>query len=61
MTTDITNIKKNEKDGYSSTVEKPKVSAMGDSIEKIEKDTKDDLEKIQIQEVVRLYQNQLNH
>ena len=45
MTTDITNIKKNEKDGYSSTVEKPKVSAMGDSIEKIEKDTKDDLEK----------------
>ena len=29
MTTDITNIKKNEKGEFSGTVEKPKVSAMG--------------------------------
>ena len=45
MTKDVTNIKKNEKGEYSATVEKPKVSAMGDSVEKIEKDTKVDLEK----------------
>ena len=45
MTKDVTNIKKNEKGEYSGTVEKPKVSAMGDNVEKIEKDTKVDLEK----------------
>ena len=45
MTTDITNIKKNEKGEYSGTIEKPKVSAMGVEVNKIEQETKDDLEK----------------
>ena len=45
MTTDITNIKKNEKGEFSGTVEKPKVSAMGVDVNKIEKDTKDAIEK----------------
>ena len=36
MTTDITNIKKNEKGEYSGTVEKPKVSAMGVDVNKNE-------------------------
>ena len=45
MTTDITNIKKNEKGEFSGTVEKPKVSAMGVDVNKIEKDTEDAIEK----------------
>ena len=45
MITDITNIKKNEKGEFSGTVEKPKVSAMGVDVNKIEKDTKDAIEK----------------
>ena len=45
MTTDITNIKKNEKGEFSGTVEKPKVSAMGVDVNKIEKETKDAIEK----------------
>ena len=45
MTTDITNIKKNEKGEYSGTIEKPKVSAMGVDVKKIEQDTKDAIEK----------------
>ena len=36
MTTDITNIKKNEKGEYSGTVEKPKVSAMGVDVNKVD-------------------------
>ena len=44
MITDITNIKKNEKGEFSGTVEKPKVSAMGVDVNKIEKQTQKDLE-----------------
>ena len=36
MTTDITNIKKNEKGEFSGTVEKPKVSAMGVDVNKVD-------------------------
>ena len=43
MTTDITNIKKNEKGDYSGTVEKPKVSAMGVDVKELEKDLKKDI------------------
>ena len=45
MITDITNIKKNEKGEFSGTVEKPTVSAMGKDVNKIEKETKDAIEK----------------
>ena len=44
MTTDITNITKNEKGEFSGTVEKPKVSAMGVDVNKI-KDTEVTIEK----------------
>ena len=45
MVPDITNIKKNEKGELSGELKKPTTSAMGDSVEKIEKDTKAAIEK----------------
>ena len=45
MFPDVTNIKKNEKGDLSGEFEKVIKTGSGDSVEKIEKDTKDDLEK----------------
>ena len=47
MTTDITNIKKNEKGEFSGTVEKPKVSAMGVDVNKVD-GNKVDVNKVDV-------------
>ena len=45
MVPNVTNIKKDEKGKLSGELKKPTTSAMGDSVEKIEKDTKAAIEK----------------